>query len=455
MRQPRLCLFTQTPLTRFLRPGAPSEVAWDDLVEGEDHLPSPGGVTRMLRALLAQWHEERRHREVAWLTLAAADSPRVRLPCAAWTQGLALAPREQEAYAAAKGALWSVLHRMPSPLAPDEVAEGLAPLSALLGARARGEHARDPFDVFYAHDFQLLPLASELPHDAPAVLRWHAPVVPMPPAWEAYVARALDAYDAVIVSTAGYARELRRMGVRAPIRAAYPYLDFGSPHVVASPDVAAFEARHGLAPDDVVFTVVARLDPIKSQDVAIRAMPRVLEREPRARLLLVGGGGFSAGRGGLGMGHGASWRADLERLAADLGVADRVTFTGGVLDAELEAAYARSRAVLLPSALEGFGLAPVEAWIRGLPVVVSRGAGVAELVREGWNGFACAPDDPEDLARGMVALARDAAAARAMGARGRATARACDVATAAGGVWDVLARAAGRPAPRARERSLA
>ncbi|HWH07688.1 MAG TPA: glycosyltransferase, partial [Candidatus Thermoplasmatota archaeon] len=147
---------------------------------------------------------------------------------------------------------------------------------------------------------------------------------------------------------------------------------------------------------------------------------------------------FSGGRQGLGLSQAGTWRAHLEALAEALGVADRVTFTGGVPDAELDVAITRSRAVLLPSVLEGFGLAAVEGWLYGRPALVSRGAGVAELVVDGVNGATFAPGDDAALADAMLALARDEDLALRMGEEGRRTARACHLARGARDVWDVL-----------------
>ena len=435
MSQPRLCLQTQTPLVRLLR-DVPSGTALDDLLEESDYLVSPGGVTRMLRGLVR--HSERAGLgEAAWVSLAR--EPASLKMGSTRLEFVALPEARLEPYARAKTALWNELHGLPDARLPlADVARGLRHLGEAVAARTRELHEEAPFDVSYTHDFQLLETARGLPEDVPRVLRWHVPVRPVSPATRAYVARALDAYDAVIVSTRGYARELRQWGVRTPVHVSYPYLDESRRRVVTPADLDAFDARHGLHADDVAFTLVARMDPMKSHDVAIRALARIRLHAPRARLVLVGGGGFSGGRQGLGISQAGEWRAHLERLAADLGVSDRVTFTGGVSDAELDVAITRSRAVLLPSALEGFGLAAVEGWLYGRPALVSRGAGVAELVREGENGHAFAPGDDAALADAMLRLARDEDLALRMGEEGRRTARACHLARGTRDVWEVL-----------------
>lgn len=444
MRQPRLCLHTQTPLVRFLRDFGPLEEgrSLSSFREGEDYVASPGGVTRMVGALLGRLDRLGRIGGASWLTLASQGPQRVVLAKHRAFEQVRLAADDQAAYATAKGALWDALHGIPAPDGqvpdPDAVAAGLARLADAMARRTRSLHAREPFDLFYTHDFQLLPLASRLPQGPPKMFRWHVPVTRLPPALERRVVAWLDRYDAVVVSTQGYADALRRAGVTTPVHASYPYVDEARCRVVTTDDVAAFDARHGLGPDDVVFTLVARLDPMKRQDVAIRALARIAREAPEAKLLLVGGGGFSGGRAGLGLPQAGLWRARLEALARDLGLRERVLFAGNVPDADLDVAYTRSRAVLLPSAIEGFGLAAVEGWLYGRPVLVSRGAGVAELVEDEVNGFTHEPGDEGALARHMLALARDEARAHEMGLAGRVTARACHVRRGADAVWDVM-----------------
>lgn len=436
MTQPRLCLQTQTPLVRLCR-SLPPLTQLDSLREGDDVLSSPGGVTRMLKGLVQRLEAKGRTQVASWVSLSTEEAT------LAWGKRrldlVTLPPDVQGVYARAKSMLWDEIHGLRErPLPIDEVAGGLRILGNAIGERCRLVHEQRAMDLFYTHDFQLLELGPRLPRRVPRVFRWHVPVRPLPRAAQDYVARAIDEFDAVIVSTEAYAAELRRWGVRAPVHASYPYLDESRRRVVTTVDVEAFNERHAIKPDDVVFTIVARMDPMKSQDVAIRALARIRKRVPEARLVLVGGGGFSGGRQGLGLPTATNWREHLARLALELGVADRVTFAGALSDEELDVAITRSRAVLLPSMLEGFGLAAIEGWLYGRPVIVSTGAGVAELVEEERNGFTFAPGDDATLAQAMLRLARSQVEAARMGEEGRRTARECHLDRGADDVWRIL-----------------
>ncbi|MHB8604595.1 MAG: HAD-IIB family hydrolase [Thermoplasmatota archaeon] len=139
----------------------------------------------------------------------------------------------------------------------------------------------------------------------------------------------------------------------------------------------------------------------------------------------------------------------MRSLATSLGVADRVRFLGHVPERDLAVAYARARAIVLPSETEGFGLVVVEGWRASRAAIVSRGAGVHELVDDGVNGYTFAPGDADALAAHMRLLARDPEIARSLGAAGLKTAELCSVENAAGPIWRALApQSAGRTAPR-------
>ncbi|MFA5860443.1 MAG: glycosyltransferase [Candidatus Thermoplasmatota archaeon] len=394
----------------------------------------------MVHALLAEWEATGVSEQATWISLASSPTPPIQLSARTVIEHVALSGLEQSEYAKAKGEFWNALHGLAEDVDFAAIDQGLTHLARTMAAKATEAHRRTPFDAFYVHDFQVMRIARYLPANVPTAFRWHGPAHPMDPRVEAYLASCLNEFGSVIVHTKRYAQELRRMGVTVPIHASYPYVPDPPARAITHTELDAFDARFGIARDDTVFTLVARLDPIKSQDVAIRALSRAVESCPDARLLVVGGGGFSAGRGGLGMGHAVEWRDELAQLAKDLGVAERVTFTGGILDDELEVAFARSRAIVLPSRVEGFGLAPLEGWHRSVPVIVSRGAGIAELVRDGQNGFAFPPDDIDSLARAMVALASNESEAKRMGREGQTTATECTVGRAARDEWRVLVR---------------
>ena len=146
------------------------------------------------------------------------------------------------------------------------------------------------------------------------------------------------------------------------------------------------------------FLFVSRLTRLKRADLLIRALAT-----PPANAIRV----VIAGDG--------DERPALERLASDLGVIDRVTFTGRVTDDQLLGQLATCRAVCFPPFQEDFGFVTVEAFASRKAVVTCRDSGgPAELVRDGVNGFVC-DATPDALGRAMRRLTDDPALAERMG----------------------------------------
>ena len=116
---------------------------------------------------------------------------------------------------------------------------------------------------------------------------------------------------------------------------------------------------------------------------------------------------------------------ELRRLAAELGVADRVKFWGGVSDADLPALLHACDVFALPSitAAEAFGIVQVEAMACGKPVVsCALQSGVKFVNQDGVTGLLVTPADSAALAAGIRSLLGDATLCQRLGAAGRARA---------------------------------
>jgi glycosyltransferase involved in cell wall biosynthesis len=92
-------------------------------------------------------------------------------------------------------------------------------------------------------------------------------------------------------------------------------------------------------------------------------------------------------------------RHHLERLAAQLGVGERVSFAGLVSDADLKKAYTRADVLAMPSTAELQSIVTMEAMSSGLPVVAADAMALPHLVHDGENGYLFRPDDAQDLAQ--------------------------------------------------------
>ncbi len=166
-----------------------------------------------------------------------------------------------------------------------------------------------------------------------------------------------------------------------------------------SADRTAIRRRLGVE-GRVVLLTVAHLIRAKGIDVALRALAEL----PAQVVLWVAGGGEEAGA--------------LERLAGELGVAERVRFLG--LQGEVEPYMQAADIFVCPSLwAEAAGLVNIEAQACGLPVVASHIGGIPEYVADGSTGWLFPPGDYRGLAACVRRLIDDPRAARGMGEEAR------------------------------------
>jgi glycosyltransferase involved in cell wall biosynthesis len=114
---------------------------------------------------------------------------------------------------------------------------------------------------------------------------------------------------------------------------------------------------------------------------------------------------------------------DLKALAAELGVAERVTFWGRQPDSVLAAAYAQCDVFSMPSAGEGFGIVFVEAMLHGKPCIGGNHGGTTSVIEHGESGFLVQHGDIATLASLFEQLEGDRELCRRLGARGLELAR--------------------------------
>lgn len=96
---------------------------------------------------------------------------------------------------------------------------------------------------------------------------------------------------------------------------------------------------------------------------------------------------------------------NLEVFIKNLGVDRHIVFTGFVESEALYSLYKNSHVFVFPSFYEGFGLPPVEAMASGIPVVASRSASIPEVC--GDAAMYVDPNDPQDIAQGIIKVFRD------------------------------------------------
>ena len=116
---------------------------------------------------------------------------------------------------------------------------------------------------------------------------------------------------------------------------------------------------------DKVVTFLGRITYQKGPDYFVEAAAKVLQRVPDVRFVMAGSGDL--------MNH-------VVRRVAQLGIADRFHFTGFLKGGEVQRMFRLSDVYVMPSVSEPFGISPLEAMRSGVPVLISRQSGVAEVL---------------------------------------------------------------------------
>ncbi|MCS6932329.1 MAG: glycosyltransferase family 4 protein [Acetobacteraceae bacterium] len=164
---------------------------------------------------------------------------------------------------------------------------------------------------------------------------------------------------------------------------------------------------------------VGSLTPRKGHDVLLRALARLTDLDWHLTI--------------AGAARDRVHAAGLAALAEEKGIANRVTFAGEVDDATLQRLYDRADLFALATYWEGYGMAAAEALARGLPVAITAGGAIAEVVPK-EAGIVTPPGDADTYSRAMRRLIFDrdlrAACAEAAWAAGQKLPRWTDRAAA-------------------------
>jgi len=150
--------------------------------------------------------------------------------------------------------------------------------------------------------------------------------------------------------------------------------------------------RLGVEPGRPIISVVGRVQPLKGQDLAIRAVAALTGQRPV--LAVVGSPTPGA----------EDYDSALKALTVELGIDADVRFVGSIDREELADLFAASVLTLLPSHSETFGLVALESAASGTPVIGSRATGLVESIADGESGLLLPSRDPEVWAAGISGL---------------------------------------------------
>jgi len=149
---------------------------------------------------------------------------------------------------------------------------------------------------------------------------------------------------------------------------------------------------------------LGRLDPKKGFDVAVRAFRFIVERFPKVRLVIAGGGPA---------------RSEVERQVASLGLSPVVDFLGWVAPQDVPSVINACTVVLMPSRAESLPLVALETALMARPMVATRVGGLPEVVEHRLTGLLVEPGDSVELAEATKYLLAHPDIATGMGLAAR------------------------------------
>jgi glycosyltransferase involved in cell wall biosynthesis len=216
--------------------------------------------------------------------------------------------------------------------------------------------------------------------------------------------RAIRQVDAYVAHTPFERDYLIEHGVQAAkIAVIGGGVDAGA---LAAGDGSAVRRQQGWQ-DEPVVGVLARQSQLKRLDIVLAAMPQVWARQPEARLLLAGAR--------------TSYSPQIEALISALPPEQRarVTMVSDFPESQKADLLAACDLLAHPSANESFGIALVEAWACGKPVIGVRQGAVGSVIDDGRDGLLVDYLDANSMAQAILALLADPARRQTMGQAGR------------------------------------
>jgi mannosylfructose-phosphate synthase len=198
--------------------------------------------------------------------------------------------------------------------------------------------------------------------------------------------------------------------------------DFESPDLVIIPpgvDTKRFRPLEAGETDEktdvpgkYVFAL-SRIDSNKGLDFLIKAFARV-PKETGA-YLVIGGGSKNP------KDHEVEVMASLTRLVDELGLGERVIFTGYVPDELLAPYYRNAEVFVLPSKYEPFGMTTLEAMSCGTPAIATRFGGIRDNLKNGVDSLLVDPTNAEEFAGAIASILTDETLASKLAANGMKT----------------------------------
>jgi glycogen synthase len=299
------------------------------------------------------------------------------------------------------------IHRIREPTRPTDLGEFVAWVERMnsdMLAAGVGLGDRLEFDLVHGHDWLVANACDHLARrfDAPLVTTIHATEYGRHQGWvkdhpQSYihgVERWITNRSQRVIACSAYMRE-QIADIFGVAEGRITVIPNGiDPLDLPQPDPAELTRLRGefAAPEERLVLLIGRLVYEKGFQLALEAMPRVIEAAPGTRFLVAGSG---------------THEEELKRQAEELGLMEHGTFLGWIGDDVLHTLYAIADLTVVPSIYEPFGLVALEAMASGCPCIVADTGGLREVVPHEEAGLRFAARDPEALAEVAIRVLSD------------------------------------------------
>jgi glycosyltransferase involved in cell wall biosynthesis len=196
--------------------------------------------------------------------------------------------------------------------------------------------------------------------------------------------------DLVLSPSRSLANALLAQGLKKPTAVLQNSIDIDLFKPIPSEEKKDIKEHFGISGQSLVY--MGRIGYEKSIDQVIRSLALMLKKMPELKLMIIGDGPD---------------KDKLERLANDLGTKKNIIFTGYLFKEKLAKVLGANDIFITASKSENMPLSVLEAMAVGLPVIAVKEKGLAEIIKDGLNGFFAKTDDPENLAQKTLTLLSD------------------------------------------------
>lgn len=149
--------------------------------------------------------------------------------------------------------------------------------------------------------------------------------------------------------------------------------------------------KYQIKQDEIVLITACRLTKEKNLEFLVNSFAKIAQKEKNVKFMIVGDGAV---------------KKDLEKMAEEFGIKDRIIFTGLVDRTSIVSLYQASDIFVFASKTETQGLVAVEAMAAGNPVIAVRASGIEDIVKDGEDGFLTSELE-EEFSKSVLKIVRD------------------------------------------------